>query len=494
MLQAMNEPAVPAPAAALPPRPRWRGVLKWLLIALAILLLLPLALSLAGFAINAHDEAPAPVVAELLTVPPDPYLPDENLFVGFAGLSTPEAAQVTSAGVARIERYNARAQVLSAFGSGPDTEPPGSADLAFSGSLPFVQALAGSVWQDAPAHAAEVAKVHADNGELLGRYRALARRRGYFQTTVPSLQQPLFLKDLRSLRGLFLADAALRLRADATRTQAFEDVSADIELWHHVLTGYGDLLSKMLALAYLQADELLLADCAAHVPVGTRSVAVFPLQDFDIANAFAYEFRGQVSMLRELKRESFGRMLHDNSPLSRLQRLANWWSAHFYQVQATENLFAQTSQAVMALAAVSPANTGRLRTYGNESDPQQSALGARLAYNPVGKILASIWRPALRSYPLRAADGAAFQRLVRLGFEIRAAGIPPAGVPAFMEQHPGWSTHPGDGRRFEWLPATLELRMLPVAEPRPGQRLAIPVWPAPGEAAAPALAAPQPAR
>jgi len=113
------------------------------------------------------------------------------------------------------------------------------------------------------------------------------------------------------------------------------------------------------------------------------------------------------------------------------------------------------------------------------ADSSLSAWSLVGAYNPIGKLLAGIAAPAGVTYPLRAWDAAALQRLVRAGYEIRRQRIGPADIPAFLNQHPEWSTHPGDGRPFLWLPESRELRVQTIGEQPQGRRFSIRVWQAP---------------
>jgi hypothetical protein len=106
------------------------------------------------------------------------------------------------------------------------------------------------------------------------------------------------------IRKLFLAEAALRLRTGEPRVQraALADLTDDVRLWRAVRTGRGALISKMIAIAYLQGDYLVLADMIADsraaVPMGPADADVvaplFALGDRNIGSAFSEEFRAQA--------------------------------------------------------------------------------------------------------------------------------------------------------------------------------------------------------
>jgi hypothetical protein len=116
------------------------------------------------------------------------------------------------------------------------------------------------------------------------------------------------------------------------------------------------------------------------------------------------------------------------------------------------------------------------------ADSSYTAWSMVGVYNPIGKLLAGIAAPTGVTYPLRAWDAAALQRLVRAGYEIRRQRIAPADIPAFLKQHPEWSTHPADGRPFLWSADVGELRVQTIGEQPHGRRFSIRVWqaPAPG--------------
>src|SRR4029077_6865647 len=84
--------------------------------------------------------------------------------------------------------------------------------------------------------------------------------------------------------------------------------------------------------------------------------------------------------------------------------------AHFFQTNATINLFAP--------------RVARLPRQGAPASHEEQAAdevhlaSLRSAYNPIGRYLAVV-AAAHEPYPARAWDGAAFQRLLRLSYEIR---------------------------------------------------------------------------
>jgi hypothetical protein len=157
-------------------------------------------------------------------------------------------------------------------------------------------------------------------------------------------------------------------------------------------------------------------------------------------------------------------------------RLYNRVSDHFLKLNATVNLYARATAQQM-LAAKDPASFFQLRHAGHGMFAEgQSVWTLPLSYNPVGKVLAALPGPMIDQYSLRAWDAAALQRAVRLSYEIRQRRIEAAAIPAFLRQHPEWSTHPADGRPFGWDAATAELRVQPLGRQPAPRRFSIRVW------------------
>ncbi|HXY76757.1 MAG TPA: hypothetical protein VEH54_07590 [Steroidobacteraceae bacterium] len=452
---------------------RWVGrILKWSgIVVLALALLVGCLVGLA-FAINAHDEAPTPETKALLVTPPNPFAPEDNIYYAFAGFDAPPGEPMIAVGQARIEAHNKHPA---------SPEAPDPHRLIFKGSTDFCQLMSGSLWQEVPLHRAEVAKLLSDNWELYQRYLALHHLHGYYETASPNytVSQPV------SVRRLYLADVVLHLQSGDAHAQhaALADLNEDVLLWRSVLTGQGGLLSKMLAVANLHSDSLvagdMIADAGSEVPLDEAYAdliaPIFKPRDWDIGNAFAQEFRTQASLIRQIYAESaggWGAAEHpDGSAQPRWSRIENEIVARFFKLQATENLFALTTTRLITAAAMDPAN------FHKRISVRQALWREGFLYNPIGKALARVALPDVGNYSPRAWDGAALQRLVRAGYEIRSAHIDPAQIPAFLAQHPEWSTHPADGRPFLWDPATHELRVQTVAvQSSSPRRFGIPIW------------------
>jgi hypothetical protein len=75
-----------------------RRVLKWSGITVFGLLALALLLFAAAFIINAHDEQLSPQARALLTPPPNPYKPEDNIFLALLGADAPPGESIIAAG------------------------------------------------------------------------------------------------------------------------------------------------------------------------------------------------------------------------------------------------------------------------------------------------------------------------------------------------------------------------------------------------------------
>lgn len=465
------------------PRSIARRILGWTGIAVGGLVLVALLLYAAAFAVNLRDEPLTPAARALLEPPPNPYPPDDNVYLSLVGFDAPTGESTVAAGQARIERYDAR---LAAFERGPTPENLRSLTaedprrLRFAGRLDFAPPFT-SYWKEMPGHRADVERLLAGNRELCERYRALARQHGYFETAQPGLLSSPLVWVTGAVRTLFLADVVLGMHsADAhTRDRALTDLEADLELWRVVLTGHGTLLPKMLALARLHQDERVLADLIADPDAVLPSdaagedalVPVFPLNDFNIGDAYAFEYRAQAALLRQTHH------LYQagwTSPDPFAGTLARWldpvavrMAGHFFKLNATLDLFAEQA-----------ARHAREAAPGAALPEAALPAGLRTAYNPIGRVLAAT-SAEVYEYPARAWDEAAFQRLLRVSYEIRRERIAPAGVPAFLHRHRELAEHPVDRRPLEWDSGSGTLAVATLTPPRPGRSYAVRIWRAP---------------
>ena len=455
--------------------------LRWLGIGLLALTGLAGVLFVVAVLVNLRDEPLAAEARALLAPPANPYEASDNIYVALQGLDAPLAESVIAAGEARIEHYNRSVDAALRDPSAANLDGLSLKDahrLAFRGDVSFIRPLESSVWTEAPQHEREIRTLLADNHELMERYLGMMLLRGYYETARPSALAPSPGAP-SEVRRLFLAQLALQMRASShfERVLGLAELERDIRLWERVLDGEGTLLWKMLAIAFLQSDYLLLADLIADrdvdlAPSETYAESLVPLFDateFDLGKAFAAEFRVQAATLRVPEAEM-------RRGVRWLERAGSRLTDHFLKANATENLLAKDTLRWMAVAADPVKFHGLAGSSAGWATEGDGIWLLPVSYNPLGKVLASAVTQPYRRYPPRAWDEAALQRLVRAGYEIRQRRVAPADLPGFLRAHPQWSTHPGDGRPFLWDAVTGELRVQTVSQHPPGWRFSIRIW------------------
>ena len=428
----------------------------------AFLLLIVLGL----FVVNSFDVSLSPEAKALLTPPPNPYPADDNLYLAIAGMEGAGERPILAMGQERIEAYN---KALDSMFSDPDialnlNKQWDAAKLVFKGKIPLGSQRTTSIWTDVKSHRQEISALLNSNEELYRRYLSLHRLHGYYETARPSFMAPVITPP-QPLRILFLADVANRFQMGSSqqRRDALDDLNQDLQLWRTILKGDGTLIGKMLAAAFLHADLILLADLIADPGTDLNSLGdaldpvllPFDLEDYRIGNAFAAEFRGTAALYKTI---TFTNVYAVSPSSSWLQRTSNAVQAHFFKINATENLGAQQAARWVALGDSEPsqflvnsaANRGWIKS-------NVLHLSPGFIYNPTGKILAAVAVSQNDAYFLRVFDVAAYQRLVYLAYQLKRQHVATADVPAFLKAHPEWSTHPVDDRTFSWNAETDEL-------------------------------------
>jgi hypothetical protein len=267
-----------------------------------------------------------------------------------------------------------------------------------------------------------------------------------------------FIVPPQSLRTLLLADVANRIQTGNVEQQhdALNDLQQDMRLWRAMLKGDGTLISKMLSVAYLHSDMILIADLITDSSTDLKSLEdildpillPFNPQDFAIGNAFAAEFRASAPAYQTI---SAGNEMTYVAHLGGWSRLWNAFQAHFFKINATENTNAEIAARWVEVGNSPPSLFNQARQAQHEwLEKAQPHLAPNYVYNPIGKILISIAAQRYDDYSLRAYDVAAYQRLVYLVFQLKRQHIAAADVAAFMTAHPEWSKHPVDGKPFPW--------------------------------------------
>jgi hypothetical protein len=440
-------------------------------------------LVLALFLVNSFDVPLSAQAKALLTPQPNPYPPEENIYLAMAGMEGPADRPITEMGKERIDAYN---QALDSRQLSPeaalDLSKKWDTDkLKVEGKVEELgHPRTSSIWTTAKTHRQALAALLGSNQLLYRRYLSLHRLHGYFETADPSFSSPVITPP-QSLRTLFLGDVANRIQTGTPEQQreALNDLHQDLQLWRTVLKGDGTPISKMLSVAFLHTDMILLADLITDPTTDLKSLEdlldpiVLPLdpKDYRIGNTFAAEFRGIAALYKTI---TFANEYALSPGPTWHQKTWNAAQAHFFKPNATTNM-----SAAMAARWIALANSDAGQFYLNRDayhewlEKEGPHLSPSYIYNPMGKLLATIPGTQYDNYPLRAYDVAAYQRLVYLAFQLKRQHIATVDVAAFMTADPDWSTHPVDGKPFQWNAGTGELAVNTLGPYSNGQRFSV---------------------
>jgi hypothetical protein len=478
----VSAPAAPAAASAEEPKLRigriWRRVLavaKWTAGIVLVLVLLFIG-------INLFDEDLSQEAKALLIAQPNPYRPEENLYLALLGFEAERGRSPTAAGEARVAVYEKEAAAAlkdppTEINDFPDHAWQKRQQLHFAGNADFCQPLTKSCLTGVEIHRREINQLLRVNRELYGRYSRLHDLKGYYETATPS-QYFMIAYPPSSVRQLYLANIALRAlaRDRLQRKTSIADLLADIRTWRRELTGSGSLISKMLAVANLQGDYALLADMLADGRIDLednsdqiRSVLEQPEDDWKIGSIFAFEYRLRAYVWEQVRVRGPHSFWDFDSWVDQVTSL-------FFKKNATQNLEAKLMMRFQALEDSDPAKFLAARDDHRKWLRDHLDFGVHFIYNPIGKTLMNVASNTYEGYYLRSFDGAAFQRLTRLGFEIRIRKIDDKAIPSFMQQHPQWASHPVDGSQFVWDEKKREIAVQTMGQQPKDRRFSIPVW------------------
>jgi hypothetical protein len=438
----------------------WR-VIRWLFAV-------PTALLVIVVALNAVDARLRPETLAVMQAPPNTLADADNLYVLLAGLDAPLGIAVLVQGQRNLREFSEALQDLP-----PGQSPPAEVGRTPHGSrLEVAQApgapnmRVGSLWNEVRS-AGRLAEPMSESAiEFLRRYRALFAASGYHETLPPHLAMPYYFVPA-PVRRLFLEDVARRVQEGTAgeAQDALRELAADMALWHRMLRGEGLLVSKMLALAYLHVDLLLLGDIVTDQRVPDALLAgnaqLFELSDAEvwrIGAVFASEFRVQRTVIATLDGNSEQFLYDAGGSPSWDERLKGRIGRWFYLPNDTLNLAAAVMAQTQRLADGDPAS---LMQRSAELETQRKADGPTslpgVLRNPIGKILIDIAAPSYSTYAVRSYDIAALQRAVRLAYEIRLRKIAASDIAQFMVEHPLWSQHPIGPTALRWDARTLRL-------------------------------------
>ena len=111
-----------------------------------------------------------------------------------------------------------------------------------------------------------------------------------------------------------------------------------------MLNGNGTLISKMLAVAYLHGDLILIADLVSDPTSNLQPLAdvldptlsPFGPKDYRMGNAFAAEFRATTLIYRTITAPN--ELTGPSTSTNWREKAGNAVQAHFFKLNATENM------------------------------------------------------------------------------------------------------------------------------------------------------------
>ncbi len=448
------------------------------------------ALLVAFIVLNGFDRKLSQQSQDMMQVPANPYKSGDNLYVAMLGIDAPPGQDTIRFAQDRIAAYEETQAAPAAENGAKEAAKDKHAaapTLPFYGNIEFCNPAKVSVWRAAATHRAEIERLVQTNAVLLQRYEALHEVPGFHDPTSRNISGGVLLTMPGWIRKLYLAVLASKLQSGnvAQQKEALDDMRRDIIMLHQVMVESDQMLWKLIASAYLQADYLLLADMSADRSFELKNLtteldrllAPFNMADWRIGNTADDEFRQRLPLWKAARAGK--ETLNNTDPDAHGSVVGRAWNRALgllVQVNATTNLSAQHWAALGRALNVSPQELAASHEAYLARERDDLSLGLGYLYNPAGKLLVAVDAQSsdvLYDYALRSYDAAAVQRLARLAYELRKQRIAPAGVGAFMQQHPQWASHPVDGRLFSWDPEKHALAVNPLGQWKHDQRLGV---------------------
>lgn len=281
---------------------------------------------------------------------------------------------------------------------------PKAARLTMTTNLPAWDALTASIWERSRAAHSEIAAWKTANRVLLDRYTALASCEGYEEEPLRSSIELVYTVP-QSLRVLYLASVADEVQSgtNAERLAAIKSLAADAALWHRMLEGEGTLMSKMVAIAYLHADFILLADMIEDrsVPLdqiqdgAATLLQPWPVDSWKIGKVFRTEYRRWSAELSDASEDSEHFLRGPSIRPDWVQRRSTDFGRPLLKPNATRNLQVRILEPLIALADGDPTHCPQnARAYTDWYDRLSSKSFPAILYNSVGKSLLYLGGPA----------------------------------------------------------------------------------------------------
>lgn len=292
------------------------------------------------------------------------------------------------------------------------------------------------------------------------------------------------------VRNAFVANFVARMHASSKieRQAAIRDICADIRMWRLMLTAEGTAVSKMIAIANLHGDFAVVGDMLADPASDVADLEgsafdndfLTDAKDWRIGNAFKSEFREMHQFFGEAAADlesGTGKLIDGGQQPS-------WWRLHaarienhFFKVQATENLYASQMAQLQILGDTPPSEfKSKLAQWHAWEAANLEILRPSSLYNPSGKLMVDIGARIYDEYPKRAQDLAAFERAVKLAYEIRIKRIASSEIPAYIHSRPELAVYPATGEEVSWDAMRSQISIRPMVSRSPPRRFTIPIW------------------
>lgn len=459
-----------------------RNTARWLTQGVLLVVGLLFLLVAAFLVVNAFDESLSPEAAALRARRPNPYTAEDNLDIALLAFDRPQAASALAYAQARMSALQEDERELynNPRSDSPRTELPGQLKYQEQGNR-LCSFMTADCWTTLGSRTGDIQARLDANRELYRRYLALFGAKGYYEVEPENIYNFLFFPG--EVRHLFLADVALQVKTGtpAAQRQALALLQQDCAMLRRILVGDSELTRKLMSVRLLQVTYALLADIVAdpNVDVAGLSTGIEAIlntvqeSDWRVGRAYAYEFRHGAHLMEMVHarpaQESFlefwARM--DDDPDVHPPR-AHWWTPilvrvdrYAYQHNATLNLLAEKS---LRYAQVADTEPGRLLSV-QQAHRQWAAgitkLGWRYFYNPLGKFEVAMSGILDDDLVLGVYDVLAYERLVKLSYEIRKGGIKRDGIGQFIAAHPELAKHVVTGEPAAWNSAKRELSIVP---------------------------------
>lgn len=448
--------------------PGWRLTKKILLWSMLTLV----SLTLIFVAINLFKSKPSPLSQQLAQPAPNPYANRDNLFLALAALNLPEMEDRFGEANQRILHEIAQYRQLSKKHLTSDEIEKSHAThavIGFVGEFDLCKPHLRPCLPEVAAHHTNILISQKKNALLLERYRLMPTYAGFYETSPPSLYRPAVYFH-GTIRKLFLASVAdTFLNGNLTqRTEALSHLTSDIRTSKKILSGYGGLISKMIAVANLHQSLSLLSEIINHQNfnhVEFYKIVQPTLEDLhipDFSSLWADEYRFVYHVWDEMLESADtrqGETLADqilslflSKPLDRI----------FFDLSDTRNIQANDYQRLIEISKLPPSQALlALQAFDKNAD---NFNYWKLYRNPVGRTLAALTLVQYSQYNYRIYDIFAYQQLTLLSLQLRAKQTPSEQINGYLVQTGNLSKHPASHMPFYYDPHQHTLTMTPLVE------------------------------